>query len=962
MEEHPAGKCGVSTFLEAGLVREHFSTNRLDDVLRLLADTQRGPQVDAHERLEFGKISQQAFFEAIRIRWHGQGLFDHEYPVQSGFDQGSKLRPGWRHRAEHGSNIMDSAQFESIVAQALEVLELEGREGYEVWCRGLSDLAPEVDARIRALADAGLLEQGEIPPSIEGFEIHEKLGLGGMGVVYRARQLAPFERDVALKCPRQDRLHPEQLRRFETEYRTLAQLEHAAIARVFDAGRTRGGALWFSMELIRGEPVTLSCNQRRATIDERIRLFVEVGLGIEHAHRHGVLHRDIKPSNVLVSEDAGQPRIRIIDFGLARTLTSLPDHRDHSDVGGPPIGTLDYASPEQIAGRPGRVDVRSDVFSLGVLLFELLSGRLPRTVADLRGMNRNAIEDRLRDVPPEPLFPRDARRAEECARERGYKTVSELRRNLPRDLERVVHKAVAVDPEQRYESVRDFLSDLDRFRGGFPVRAAPPRWGYRAGRWMRRNRSAVAMLLTLISVVAVALAVTANQALGWRRTVDKLDLLASADTLEALLESDRNNPIPALPHHLPRLREFAAELDRRIGDLSNLSRSILDIRTERMGGSASDHARLMALESRLTATQVMLELPSTPEARDAHRVYRTVDFLEHRSARAESISRAPERDDDWADVRARLAAKFEGKSGPNLLSPIPGLIPLGPDPASGLEEFALSLVGAALPRRRGDGALELPDRFAPVLVLLPGGPARLGVQSEDPLRRGFDSMAEPEEMPEREATFPPFLIGKYEVSSDQWLCMTGERVDSSHFYQDIDDDSDCPRNNVSWRTANWVVRAYGLRLPSEDEWEYAARGGAPTPWFTGSDPMAAAPAANVYDQSTEDPQLAKRLGLAGRRVRYSGRVAPFSDGWVVSAPVHSGLPNPFGLHHVIGNVREICDGPYVREDRIEPDQRPYRGASWHSSLWDGRASARMSVDVDEQSSAGGIRVAMDWPK
>lgn len=288
-------------------------------------------------------------------------------------------------------------------------------------------------------------------PSVDAYRILEVLGEGGMGTVYAADQLEPIRRRVALKVVKAGMDTREVLIRFEAERQALAMMDHICIAKVFDAGATEGGRPYFAMEYLDGEPLTRYCDQKLLTIRRRLELFVQVCRGVQHAHQKGVIHRDLKPSNILVTLDDRQPRPRIIDFGIAKAMGPR-GLQDTVTQQGQVIGTLEYMSPEQ-AQLFQDVDTRADVYSLGVILFELLVGALPFDLTSLRSSGLAEIQRVIREVdPPKPSTQTGS---SDAARHRGSDAPS-LGRRLRDDLDWITLKCLEKDRDRRYEPKAHF--------------------------------------------------------------------------------------------------------------------------------------------------------------------------------------------------------------------------------------------------------------------------------------------------------------------------------------------------------------------------------------------------------------------------------------------------------------------------------------------------------------------------
>jgi len=343
---------------------------------------------------------------------------------------------------------------------------------------------------------------------IDDFELVRPLGRGGMGEVWEAEQLAPVRRRVALKLIRPGLDSERLLARFESERQALALMSHPNIARVFDGGTTSSGRPYFVMEYVDGEPITDYCERVRATVDERLDLFVEVCEGVQHAHHRGIVHRDLKPSNILVSIEDGRPAPKIIDFGIARAVTDPLSGESFLTEYGEFVGTPEYMSPEQAAGDPADVDTRTDVYALGVLLHELLVASRPLESETLRGLGVVELLRVVREVEPplagnrlESLSGEELERTAAARRESGAGLVRRVRG----DLEWIVARALDKDREHRYGSPHELAADIRRHRADEPVLAGPPSTGYRLRKLVRRHRGAVAAgLLVAASLVAGA--------------------------------------------------------------------------------------------------------------------------------------------------------------------------------------------------------------------------------------------------------------------------------------------------------------------------------------------------------------------------------------------------------------------------------------------------------------------------
>ena len=386
-----------------------------------------------------------------------------------------------------------------------------------------------------------------LPRRIGSYAVLELLGEGGMGVVYLAEQDEPIHRRVAVKVIKAGLSSREVLARFEAEREALTLMNHSAIAAVLDAGTTEDGRPYVVMEYVPGIPITDYSDRRRLDVRDRLALFREVCGAVQHAHHKGIVHRDLKPSNVLVTEVDGQPRIKVIDFGLAKALHGRLTNASLFTQFGVVLGTPAYMSPEQLAPSPLDVDTRTDVYALGVLLYELLTGVLP---FDPAGVRDKAIAE-LRHLLLELETQRPSQRlqalgsdAEELAQRRSA-DVGSLRRLLREDLDWIVLHALERDRSRRYQSASEFAADIDRHLGNEPVSAGPPNALYRIRKLARRHRTAaaataaIAVALLAGAIVSGALYLRAEQARqaadAHRRAAERRGYVAELGAADASL-------------------------------------------------------------------------------------------------------------------------------------------------------------------------------------------------------------------------------------------------------------------------------------------------------------------------------------------------------------------------------------------------------------------------------------------
>ncbi len=423
------------------------------------------------------------------------------------FDGARQLPIGDRRNEYLDAACRDNAALRREVEQLLQAASAaeaffeEGRAAVDETVAPLRHPPGRADGPGEAGADEVLGAQ------IGRYRLVEKLGEGGCGVVYLAEQEEPVRRRVALKIIRLGMETRSVVARFEAERQALAMMDHPNIARVFDAGATAGGSPYFIMELVRGIPVTTYADQNCLSMRQRLDLFVQVCHAIQHAHQKGIVHGDIKPSNILVAPYDGRPVPKVIDFGISRaTEARLTDKRLFSAYA-QLMGTPAYMSPEQAELGGVDIDTRSDIYSLGVLLFELLTGRTPFTSEGLltSGLEtlRRTLRERTPDRPSQTFAALDEDNRRRVAQSRCV-SPEQLQTLLRGDLDWIVAKSLQKDRALRYGTANGLAMDVERHLDHEPVLARPATWSYRMAKLFRRNRAA------FISAAAVATALVAG--------------------------------------------------------------------------------------------------------------------------------------------------------------------------------------------------------------------------------------------------------------------------------------------------------------------------------------------------------------------------------------------------------------------------------------------------------------------
>jgi len=849
----------------------------------------------------------------------------------------------------------------------------------------------------------------------ERFEIRGEIARGGMGAILKVWD-EDLHRHLAMKvvlaapgvpiASAGTQVSQKMLGRFLEEAQVTGQLDHPGIVPVHEMGVSDERGAFFTMPLVEGRDFKVILDLVHSEDDgeewtqtRALNVMLKVCDAMAYAHEKGVIHRDLKPSNIMIGRFG---EVYVMDWGLSRVL-GKEDRHDlrirSSETGGDfvetersaeasgsmdsmlftmdgdVVGTPAYMSPEQALGKVQQLDRRSDVYSAGAMLYHIVTGCMPY-VAKGERLGQPQILLQLVNGPPAPVI--------------------ELAPNAPQELVAIIDKAMAREPDERYVDMQALAKDLRAYLERRVVEAYETGAWAEIRKWVARNKgialaSAAAILAVLVGgvvswlsylraeenatlaetrrqqAVASAEEATRNEILAREREeaaeAERVKVLRLSDTrrLEEF-ESEADALWPAYPAKIPEYDAWIGRAEQLVGRLATHRAALAKLEAQAVDSGAGSPR--FATTEELWQFDVLSELVA-----DIERFAADEGLLADVRARrefAETIEERTVSGEDavflWGGAMDSIASESQCPQYGGLeIEPQLGLLPLGQDRESGLWEFA-HVQSGDIPTRDEAWNLVLPEDPCIVLVLIPGGTFMMGSQPDDPSGANYDPDALPSSHPVNEVTLDPYFISKYELTQGQWVRFMSDNPsgysDSSPF---VIPWRRHPVEQVSWTDCDTYLARLGLMLPTEAQWEFAARAGTSTIWWTGNDRESLRGFANLADGT------ARRRGATWPTI---DDWPDLFDGFAAHAPISSYPPNPFGLHEVHGNVWEWARDWYLvggyqksaREgdglrDIINQRVHAYRGGSFIDTAARARSAFRTANAPDYVGSSIGVRPA-----